>query len=102
MDSQGYPKTGELIPQDVAGPCCFAGDVLAHNRALPLLQPGDYILVHDTGGYYFSSAYLYNSLRPIEVYGAAGAAPDLALSSLVHPEDGDIPGLLKANYQTAM
>jgi len=82
LDANGRPKTGEVLHQDIAGPCCFAGDVLAHNRALPLLEPGDYILVHDTGGYYFSSPYFYNSLPPIEVYGVAGLEANLDLIAL--------------------
>ena len=37
FDNQGRLKTGEKVTQDVAGPCCFAGDILAQNRPLPLL-----------------------------------------------------------------
>jgi diaminopimelate decarboxylase len=53
----------------VAGPCCFAGDVIAHNRLLPRLEPGDFVVVHDTGAYYFSTPFSYNSLPKIGVYG---------------------------------
>jgi diaminopimelate decarboxylase len=69
LDARGRSKTGERVPQDVAGPCCFAGDILAHNRPLPLLEPGDYVLAHDTGAYYFSTPFHYNSLPNIAVYG---------------------------------
>ena len=72
LNPRGEPKEADLVPQDIAGPCCFAGDLLAQERPLPLLEPGDHILIHDTGGYYFSSPYIYNSLPPIDIYGVAG------------------------------
>ena len=70
FDSNGDERTGKLVEQDVTGPCCFAGDILAHKRSLPLIQPGDYVMLHDTGAYYFSNPFYYNSLPPCAVYGA--------------------------------
>lgn len=64
-DPGGRPKTGPSLVQDVAGPCCFAGDVVARARELPELAPGDVVVLYDTGGYYFSTPWSYNSLaRP--------------------------------------
>jgi diaminopimelate decarboxylase len=77
LDAIGNQKLGPLIEQDIAGPCCFAGDLLASGRPLPLLEPGEHVIVHDTGGYYFSSPYIYNSLPPIDIYGVTG--PDHAI-----------------------
>jgi diaminopimelate decarboxylase len=85
LDCRGQPKHAEVVEQDVAGPCCFAGDILAHQRALPLLEPGDHIVVHDTGGYYFSSPYIYNSLPPIEAYGAFGSDQASEFEPLCRP-----------------
>ena len=82
LDSRGRPKHDEPVEQDVAGPCCFAGDILAHKRMLPLLEPNDYIVVHDTGGYYFSSPYFYNSLPPIDAFSARGPDDHLELVDL--------------------
>ena len=69
-DSAGREKVGNEVVQDVAGPCCFAGDLVARERSLPLIEPGDYILLHDTGAYYFSNPFFYNSLPATAVFGA--------------------------------
>ncbi|MEV5885665.1 diaminopimelate decarboxylase [Streptomyces sp. NPDC052020] len=70
-DAGGRPKDGPDVVQDVAGPACFAGDLLAVGRALPLLRQGDYAAALDTGAYYFAHHYAYNSLARPGVYGFA-------------------------------
>ncbi|MFH8349460.1 diaminopimelate decarboxylase [Streptomyces sp. NPDC018045] len=70
-DARGHPRTGAPVAQDVAGPCCFAGDLIARNRPLPLLEPGDHIALLDTGAYYFSTHFAYNSLPRPAVHGYA-------------------------------
>lgn len=74
-DAEGRPKTGEPVAQDIAGPCCFAGDLVAEKRPLPLLGSGDHVALLDTGAYYFSTHFAYNSLPRPGIYGYA-AAPD--------------------------
>ncbi|MEU0934756.1 diaminopimelate decarboxylase [Embleya sp. NPDC005971] len=69
FDAHGRPKNAPQEIQDVAGPCCFAGDLTAVGRALPLLEPGDVVALYDTGAYYFSSHFAYNSLPRPAVYG---------------------------------
>ncbi|MFD8596386.1 diaminopimelate decarboxylase [Kitasatospora sp. NPDC059646] len=66
----GAAKHGDPVPQDIAGPCCFAGDLVARNRPLPLLDPGDLVLLLDTGAYYSSHHFTYNSLPEPPVLGA--------------------------------
>ncbi|MFG2576343.1 diaminopimelate decarboxylase [Streptomyces sp. NPDC048481] len=68
-DGGGTAKRGGPVRQDIAGPACFAGDLLARDRALPLLEPGDIVAVPDTGAYYFSTPFHYNSLPEPAVYG---------------------------------
>ncbi|MGW5633454.1 diaminopimelate decarboxylase [Streptomyces sp. NPDC003832] len=70
-DAKGRPKAGAEVVQDVAGPACFAGDLLAEARALPPLEPGDLVAALDTGAYYFAHHYAYNSLARPGVYGFA-------------------------------
>ncbi|WP_435135489.1 diaminopimelate decarboxylase [Actinacidiphila sp. bgisy144] len=69
LDAEGAEKRGEPVVQDVAGPCCFAGDLVAKGRALPLLASGDHVALLDTGAYYFSNHFAYNSLPRPAVYG---------------------------------
>ncbi|MFI6149056.1 diaminopimelate decarboxylase [Streptomyces sp. NPDC051109] len=68
-DAKGTPKTGPPVAQDIAGPACFAGDLLATARDLPELAPGDLIAVPDTGAYFFTAHYGYNSLPRPPIHG---------------------------------
>ncbi|MCM2579189.1 diaminopimelate decarboxylase [Streptomyces meridianus] len=69
FDSAGRPKQGPPVVQDVAGPCCFAGDLVAEGRELPMLEAGDLAALLDTGAYYFSHHFAYNSLPRPAVHG---------------------------------
>ncbi|MGK5693925.1 diaminopimelate decarboxylase [Streptomyces sp. URMC 128] len=68
-DAKGRPKEGPAVVQDVAGPACFSGDLLAEGCALPLLEQGDFAAALDTGAYYFAHHYAYNSLVRPAIYG---------------------------------
>ncbi|MEV4740354.1 diaminopimelate decarboxylase [Streptomyces sp. NPDC049555] len=68
-DAVGRPRTGAPVVQDVAGPCCFAGDLVATGRPLPPLEAGDHVALLDTGAYYFAHHYAYNTLPRPGVYG---------------------------------
>lgn len=70
LDSRGQAKEQtDLVAHDVAGPACFAGDLLARNRMLPPLESGDIVAVPDTGAYYFSNPFSYNLLPRIPIHG---------------------------------
>jgi diaminopimelate decarboxylase len=69
LDGKGHEKDGDPVVQDVAGPCCFAGDLVAEARALPLLEAGDHVALLDTGAYYFSNHFAYNSLPRPAIWG---------------------------------
>ncbi len=62
-------RTGARTVQvDIAGPVCESSDVLARNKSLPDLEPGDLLAILQTGAYGFVMSSNYNSRpRPAEV-----------------------------------
>ncbi|MBO8195504.1 diaminopimelate decarboxylase [Streptomyces oryzae] len=85
FDAQGVPKSAPEVVQDVAGPCCFAGDLMARERSLPALEPGDVVALWDTGAYYFSTPFQYNSLPRPAVHGFWRDSEGRIRFSLVRP-----------------
>jgi len=81
LDANGKPKpdTPDSVVWDIAGPCCFAGDIIAHRRPLPKIEPGDIIVVHDIGAYYYSSFSHYNCRQAPAIYGYGESAAKLTL-----------------------
>ena len=67
---------------DVAGPCCFAADLITKEALLPKLQLNDYVMVHDTGAYYFSNHFDYNSLPRVAVFSAGIIGEDIKLACI--------------------
>jgi diaminopimelate decarboxylase len=84
-DPAGRPRATEPLVQDVAGPCCFAGDLVARERELPELAPGDLVALYDTGAYYFSTHFHYNSLPRPAVYGYAVSDAGVVTFAPVRP-----------------
>lgn len=90
LRSSGFTADGTLrdetnspmVVTDVAGPCCFAGDLIVKATRLPQLQADDYVMIHDTGAYYFSNHFDYNSLPRITVYAAIDKANNLQLREI--------------------
>lgn len=77
LDRNGLPRTdpsSEYVHQDIAGPLCFSGDYLAKQLLLPPIHVGDFIVIHDTGGYTMSMHSKYNSrqVAPFVAYSVTG------------------------------
>ena len=53
----------------IAGPLCFAGDVIGHDIELPRVDEGDVIIIHDVGAYTLSMWSRYNSRQVPVVLG---------------------------------
>lgn len=51
LDSKGKLKTQKTQTITLAGPLCFSGDIVAREVELPALEPGDWVVVRDTGAY---------------------------------------------------
>lgn len=61
-------KRENVTEQTVTGNICESGDILAKNRMLPEVKPGDMAVVLDAGAYGYAMASSYNTRpRPAEV-----------------------------------
>ncbi|EME32063.1 diaminopimelate decarboxylase [Galdieria sulphuraria] len=65
LDGREYP----MIEQDIAGPLCFSGDIFATGRLLPRCEPGDWLVVLDSGAYTLSMYSRHTSQWVSAVYG---------------------------------
>ena len=74
--SEGSETELDWEVTDVAGPCCIAGDIVAHRVLLPRLQPGYWVALHDVGGYYHSSWSYYNSRQAPALFSVSGDGKD--------------------------
>lgn len=86
-DASGRLKSGAAEPWDIAGPLCFSGDLVARERALPPIEPGDLVVVHDAGAYTLSMWSRYNSRRAPAVHGYEGDSPALRLLKKAESEE---------------
>jgi diaminopimelate decarboxylase len=69
LDYKGKLKTGKRKKYCIAGPLCFAGDILEREILLHEVEEGDFIIIHDTGAYTSSMWSRYNSRQFPKVIG---------------------------------
>lgn len=70
LDKEGNLKSGyDNCSYAVAGPLCFAGDMIAKGIELPKVEEGDYIIIRDTGAYTLGMWSRYNSRQIPKVIG---------------------------------
>lgn len=80
VDKTGKLKTGlDKNKYIIAGPLCFAGDVIARDLELPVAEEGDYIMIHNTGAYTLSMWSRYNSRQIPKVIGYYGQHGDFEI-----------------------
>lgn len=89
LDRDGVPKRGPEIPVTLAGPLCFAGDVLAREVPLPPVEEGDWIVVRDVGAYTLSmwSRHCSRGIPAVMGYDPDGAEPLRVLRPAESPAD---------------
>ena len=97
---KGASDSGGAVLHDIAGPLCFAGDIVAPAVSLPVaLQPGDIVVLEEAGGNTNSIFTSHCSRRRPPVWGYStkgivagppGASPRLAGSSQEGKDDGFI------------
>lgn len=70
LDKKGKIKNNrEMENYIVAGPLCFAGDVIGKEILLPEIEPGDFIVIKDVGAYTLSMWSRYNSRQIPKIIG---------------------------------
>ena len=69
-DPEGNLKTGPPSKKyNIAGPLCFAGDIIGRDIPLPDPAEGDFLVIRDTGSYTLSMWSRYNSRQMPAVVG---------------------------------
>ncbi|MBD3235041.1 MAG: diaminopimelate decarboxylase [candidate division Zixibacteria bacterium] len=72
VNTTGALKKAHPKKSVIAGPLCFAGDIIAKNIELPAMESGDYLIIHDSGAYILSMWSRYNSRQMPKVIGYYG------------------------------
>ncbi len=64
----GKDENGPKMVYDITGSLCENNDKFAIDRELPIIDMGDFLVIHDTGAHGFSMGYNYNGrLRSAEL-----------------------------------
>lgn len=73
LNKDGNPKKSKTLKKyQIAGPLCFANDIVARDVKLPEACEEDYLVIHDTGGYTFGMWSNYVSRMFPKIIGKEG------------------------------
>jgi len=86
-DNEGNLSTEESKVQNVAGPLCFAGDLVARERSMPCIKRGNYVVVRDTGSNTISLFSRHCSRPAPVVYGYSKQTGDSFLTKVLKPRE---------------
>ncbi|TWU04888.1 type III PLP-dependent enzyme domain-containing protein [Stieleria varia] len=79
LDASGLLKTQDSRQTTIAGPLCFAGDILTREALMPEPRVGDWIVIRDCGAYTLSmwSRHCSRGLPPVVGYDASNQSVSL-------------------------
>lgn len=69
LTPDGREKHGPTASWHLAGPLCFSGDFPVWEAALPVVAPGDWVVIHDVGAYTLAMWSRYNSRQMPRIVG---------------------------------
>uniref|UniRef100_A0A7S1TVZ8 Diaminopimelate decarboxylase n=1 Tax=Phaeomonas parva TaxID=124430 RepID=A0A7S1TVZ8_9STRA len=87
-DARGARKVQGVTSVDIAGPLCFAGDIVSPNTELPSLEVSDIVVLEEAGGNCLSMATSHCSRRRPPVYGYRMSGDDGAAADGFGVADG--------------
>ena len=89
LDAAGGLKSADLKAHNLAGPLCFAGDMIATWVQLPQLVPGDYLVVRDVGAYTLGmwSRYVSRQMPKVLGYSIVSQQPTTVNWSVLKPRE---------------
>jgi diaminopimelate decarboxylase len=89
LDHHGMPKSSAPEPVAIAGPLCFAGDIIARDVPLPAIEIGDFIVIRDCGAYTLSmwSRHCSRGIPAVYGYDPQSDAPLRILRRAETPQD---------------
>lgn len=86
-ESDGSPSSKPCEPHNIAGPLCFGGDIIGNKVDLPAVQPGNYIVVKDTGSNTISLFSRHCSRPAPAVYGYHRSSSGKIELQLLKPQE---------------
>jgi diaminopimelate decarboxylase len=87
LDATGARVQRRRVRTDVAGPCCFASDLLCCDREMDEIHANDLIVLHNSGAYGFSSHFDFNTLPRPAIFSFKQRARSFAFECLRAAED---------------
>ena len=82
FDKNGAAKKDNLALHDIAGPLCFAGDIVVSGVEAPQIEVGDIVVLEEAGGNTHSIRTTHCSRRSPPVYGYEGEGEGLKFTVL--------------------
>jgi diaminopimelate decarboxylase len=87
LDETGARVQRRRVRTDIAGPCCFASDLLCCDREMDEIRANDLVVLHNSGAYGFSSHFDFNMLPRPAIFSFRRGARSFEFECLRAAED---------------